>query len=98
MSLPSIYGGDPEDELEIWRAVIDPENLPKAESEDTAEDEGRSLSSLEYQTEQVAADESASGQLPSIEGWSNLTEVQREAILRLAASFLVDQDGEDTTD
>ena len=94
MSLPSFYGGEPEDELAIWRDVINPAHVPEAEANDVAERESCSLSGSDYQTDQVAGDEKADDPA-NIERWDELTTARREAVLRLIEDLLQDQDSKD---
>ena len=58
MSLPSFYGGSPEDEMELFR-LVSPDNLPKAEDETIPTRQEESLASLDYDVRQAQTDEDA---------------------------------------
>ena len=87
MSLPSLYGGEPEDEIAIWSKVIDPSHLPAVSGDDLSEREDASIAGNDYQTDQAIADEA--GGVPSDIGclWASLSDDQRELARRLIAEL-----------
>ncbi len=58
MSLPSFYGGSPEDEMELFR-LVSPDDLPKAEDETILTRQEESLASPDYDDHQAQTDEDA---------------------------------------
>ena len=74
MSLPSFYGGSPEDEMELFR-LVSPDILPKAEDETILTRQEESLASPDYDDRQAQTDEDADAN-------------RREALSQLAAELM----------
>ena len=100
MSLPSFYGGSPEDEIELFR-LVSPDNLPKAEDETVLTRQEESLASPDYDDRQAQTDEDAdanrqeslsqsAGELISL--ISELSTENLDALMRLVQEVLDGQD------
>lgn len=77
MSLGSLYGGTPEEELEIWGKLIDPEQVPSAPDNEIAEAEEISFAGSDYQARQAESDELNDVPPDIAQAWRALSESQQ---------------------
>lgn len=83
MSLGSLYGGTPEEEMEIWGKLIGPEQIPTAPGNDLADMEEDSFASRDVQVRQTESDEQCSLPDDIAKAWQSLSEEQRSTFRKL---------------